>query len=698
VTHIALPGNLLAAWALGRMLQFSAAPLHNETQPNASNLRSQMVLVSLAVLLLLVFLGVALWRLFSAGEGLEGQASLLQGLIPLLVAGVLIYGVLTIGQSLGTRLTLALAALTVLGAVAVYEIHATWMVVYDHPDTPREMLIFVQSSPDVPLISQEIHELAISQTRNRRTDADPIGGYSMPVIMDIGDDAGEYSLAWPYYWYMRDMQRLENRKADFFQNASADSFQVAVDTTQPDGEKEFAPVVMVAVPHMTESTRAALEANYVKKWSSNLNWWFPYGSKCDPQAPGYSRFYYNSWTSAAVLTQPAPKGCGPNAPAPDQFAPPWGVFTWPFERANWADTWRFLLYREIPEPLRISGREMEVWVRRDLAGGGAAQPTASSSGQLKLLAEQAFGTPGKETGQLDQPHGLAVDTQGNVYVADSGAHRVTVFGPDGKLLREIGSFGSGPGQFNEPHGIAVDTQGNLYVADTWNARIDKFDANGTFVKSWGQGQPDQSGRLLTITDGTEAGNAAAPLGFYGPRGVAVDKQGNVYIADTGNKRIVVTDGEGNFLYQWGSAGAGPGQFSEPIGLTLDGRGNLYVADSWNSRVQVFGRDQDNRVSAAPIVTWNVSGWQPNTYYDPFVAANESGQVFLAVPGRDTVLYANTRGDVLLSWGGKGNDLASFTLPSGVAVGPNGSVYVVDYGGGRVLKFSLPNVADPAAGS
>jgi sugar lactone lactonase YvrE len=313
------------------------------------------------------------------------------------------------------------------------------------------------------------------------------------------------------------------------------------------------------------------------------------------------------------------------------------------------------------------------------------------------LAEQSYGAPGKESGQLDQPHGLAVDAQGTVYVSDSGAHRVTVFGPDGKLLREIGSFGSGPGQFNEPHGVAVDAQGNLYVADTWNARIDKFDANGTFVKSWGQGQPDQSGRLLTMTDGTEAGNAAAPLGFYGPRGVAVDKQGNVYIADTGNKRIVVTDGEGNFLYQWGSAGAGPGQFSEPIGLALDGRGNLYVADSWNSRVQVFGRGQDNRVSAAPIVTWNVSGWQPNTYYDPFIAANEAGQVFVAVPNRDTVLYANTRGDVLLGWGGKGDDLASFTLPSGVAVGPDGGVYVVDYGGGRVLKFSLPNVAEPAQG-
>ena len=99
----------------------------------------------------------------------------------------------------------------------------------------------------------------------------------------------------------------------------------------------------------------------------------------------------------------------------------------------------------------------------------------------------------------------------------------------------------------------------------------------------------------------------------------------------------------------------------------------------------------------PIVTWSVSGWQPNTYYDPYIAASESGQVFVTVPARDTVLYANTRGDVLLRWGGKGDDLASLSLPSGVAVGPDGGVYVVDHGNGRVLKFMMPKVADPAAG-
>ena len=179
--------------------------------------------------------------------------------------------------------------------------------------------------------------------------------------------------------------------------------------------------------------------------------------------------------------------------------------------------------------------------------------------------------------------------------------------------------------------------------------------------------------------------------------MVVDDQGNVYISDTGNKRIVVTDSEGNFLYQWGTFGAGPGQFSEPIGLAIDGSGNLYVADTWNSRVQVFGRGQDGRISPIPIVTWNVSGWQPNTYFDPYVAASDGGQVYVSVPSRESVLYANTRGDVLMRWGGKGEDLGSLNQPSGVAVGPDGAVYVVDNTSGRVLKFVLPRVADPSAG-
>ncbi|NJO84983.1 MAG: hypothetical protein HC828_21005 [Blastochloris sp.] len=163
----------------------------------------------------------------------------------------------------------------------------------EHPDTPREPLIYTQSSPDVPLIVNDLRELAIAQTRNTRSAQDFAGGLSMPVIMDVGDTNGDGSLAWPYQWYLRDFQRMENRNADFFRNATADSFLVPAGDGS--GEQEHAPVVMMYAPHVTDVTRQALEANYVRRYATKLNWWFPEGSKCDPQAPGYKRFYYNSW-------------------------------------------------------------------------------------------------------------------------------------------------------------------------------------------------------------------------------------------------------------------------------------------------------------------------------------------------------------------------------------------------------------------
>ena len=680
LTHIALPGNLLAAWAIGRLID--SVEWRDLPDRRAG-------LIPIALTLALVAIGVALWRFSSAGEGQAGQAAMLQALVPLLIAGLLIFGLLTIGQHLGSRATLTICALTIFGLLAAYSVRASWMVVYDHPDTPVEMLVYVQSPPDVPLIVNDIRTLAINQTRNQRNAEDPTGGHTMPVIMDSGDASGEGSLAWPYQWYLRDFQRIESRKADFFQNATAESFQVPVDRNQPDGEKEFAPVVLAYVPHITEVARQALEENYVKKYSSKLNWYFPEGdlSGCDPSQPGYKRFYYSSATVANAKADPQCKNLNVDG---FSYAPVYAPLVWPFQPENWNTVKNYLLYRELPDPLQVYGREMEVWVRKDLvASGETTGGSGTSSETVKLVSEQVFGSPGNGEGQFADPRGLAIDPQGNVYVADTGNHRIQVFDAQGQPKFAVGALGSGEGQFNEPHGVAADAQGNIYVADTWNARVVKFDSTGKFVKSWGTGNDIGNGRSAMMTDGTEAGNNAAPLGFYGPRGIAVDAQGNVYVADTGNKRIVVTDGEGKYLYQWGHAGNEPGAFNEPIGVAVDAQGDVYVADTWNGRVQVFSKGTSDSISPTPKATWRVPGWQPSTYDDPFIAVGANGQVFVSVPSRNQLLYTTTAGDALLRWGGKGNDFASITLPSGVAVAPNGNVYTVDRGNSRIMNFKLP---------
>jgi len=699
LVHMALPGALLAAWVIARLLDVveregRAPPAAVETSdPPAGNSRRYPLLglVPLVTALAAVAVGVALWRIGAGAQGQEWQRNLLQGLVPLFIAGGLVYALLTLVNLLGARLVIALVALTLALGIGAYTVRATWMVVYHHPDTPIEPLIYTQTAPEVPRYVADIREMAINLTRSHRTPQDQTGGLSMPVFIDSGDDSGEGSLAWPLQWYFRDFKNLVWTKRDRFQSASGSQTFVV---SMPDGSTALAPVVLLYRPHVTESVREALREAYVQPYgpAGVFNWWFPEGDKCSPDSPGYKRFYYSTWTPVEQLLKPpgagGSGGCGRDISA--EVHGPYAPLLWPFRVENWTWLGRYLLYRELPYPLVPGAREMEVWVRGDLVAGGVGMTAAApASPDLRLVARQVVILPAGG----GQPTGVAVDAQGNLYVADTGGHRIHVYGPDGRLMRSLGGQGATLGELYEPRGLALDAAGNLYVADTWNARIVKYDPEGRAVAAWGSGDQDLGdGRRATITEGDPARNAAAPLGLFGPRGVAVDARGNVYIADTGNRRIIVTDSDGTFLYQFGSAGAGPGQFNEPASLAVDAQGNLYVADTWNSRVQVFAPDGAGRVGPIPIVTWQVTGWRPNTYDDPALIAAPDGTVFVSVPGRSQVIAFNLRGDPLLRWSGQSNDLVALTSPSGLAVDAEGAVWVTDRATNRVLRFVLPDVA------
>jgi tripartite motif-containing protein 71 len=128
------------------------------------------------------------------------------------------------------------------------------------------------------------------------------------------------------------------------------------------------------------------------------------------------------------------------------------------------------------------------------------------------------------------PQGTAVDSSGNLYVADTDNNLIKKFDSNGKCLAQWGSFGNGNGEFYEPHGIAVDSSGNVYVADTDNYRIQKFDSNGTYIMQWG------------AKDGSNGK-------FYLPHGIAVDSSGKVYVADYYNNRIQKFDSNGTYIMQ-----------------------------------------------------------------------------------------------------------------------------------------------------
>jgi uncharacterized protein (TIGR03663 family) len=692
LVHMALPGNLLAAWVIGRLLNLLTPDPDLPQDPERSRPSVEprvLWLIPLTFVLALLALIVAIWRFNNSAVGIEGQTNLLQGLVPLAVSGVLIYILLGLAQRATWRLTMAAIALTMTVLLGAYTLRASWMVVYEHPDVPIEPMIYTQTSPDVPRYVRDVRELAINLTRNERSSDDVTGGLSMPVILDGGGENGDGSLAWPIQWYLRDFNRINWKNSDNIrENPVPETFEVQM----PDGSMGLAPVVMLSKPAVTADVRTALQQHYVQPYGDGgvFNWWFPEGDKCSPQNPGYKRFYYHSLMPVSEYYDPETGGdCGRDISA--EVFHPLMPLLWPFLPDNWSWLANYVIYRELPYPLVPGAREMEVWIRQDLVAGAAGAEVAvdnNSSARLRLLAEQSLGNPD----ELTSPTGATVDSRGRVYVADTGNHRIQLYDAEGQLIRTMGSQGDGRTEFYEPRGLAVDADDNLYVADTWNARIVKYDAEGNWLASWGSGNQElPEGRQATITDGTAAGNAAAPLGFFGPRGMAIDAQGNVYIADTGNKRIVVTDGEGNFLYQFGYAGNEPGAFNEPTGVAIDAQGNLYVADTWNGRVQIFAPQGDGQVSPVPIANWRVRGWQPDTYDDPSIGVAPSGQVYVSIPSRNEVLAANLRGETLLRWGGAGDDPAALNSPSGIAVGPDGGVYVVDRQSNRVLRFDLPAV-------
>ena len=145
------------------------------------------------------------------------------------------------------------------------------------------------------------------------------------------------------------------------------------------------------------------------------------------------------------------------------------------------------------------------------------------------------------------------------------------------LAMSIGREGVDDGEFSSPTGIAIDKDGNIYVADTDNHSIQKLDKSGKFLARWGGDPSSQEGS------------------FYYPRGLAVGPNDVLYIADSGNNRMQKFDLDGNVMQAWGKfgfawRGADLGRFDVPWGLATDAEGNLYVSDTSNARIQKFTSD------------------------------------------------------------------------------------------------------------
>ena len=302
--------------------------------------------------------------------------------------------------------------------------------------------------------------------------------------------------------------------------------------------------------------------------------------------------------------------------------------------------------------------------------------------------------------QLDDPEGVAVDGAGNLYIADRDNHRIRKVDAAGVITTVAGSgrFGSAGGDGGaavaarlwEPSGVAVDGAGNLYIADRRNDRIRKVDAAGVITTVAGDG---------TEGFGGDGGPATAAQ-LDGPRGVALDGAGNLYIADTGNHRIRKVDAAGAISTvagrELGDGGAATGaRLRSPAGVAVDGAGNLYIADPGNGRIR--------KVDAAGVISTVAQLRDPEG-----VAVDGAGNLYIADTDSDRIRKVDAAGVISRVAGtwrpfgsigdGGAATAARLDRPEGVAVDGAGNLYIADTFNHRIRKVDAAGVITTVAGS
>jgi DNA-binding beta-propeller fold protein YncE len=249
------------------------------------------------------------------------------------------------------------------------------------------------------------------------------------------------------------------------------------------------------------------------------------------------------------------------------------------------------------------------------------------------------------------PADVFVDTQGNIWVADSRNNRVQKFDSSGHYVANLGRGGTSAGEFNEPWSVALDSEGYVYVADTWNHRIQRFSPDLKPIAVWGQPSVKPN---------------PGPLDLFGPRDLVIDADGTIWLTDTGNKRLIHYTKTGEPLGVVGSEGAGLGQFSEPVGLTKDAAGGFLVADTWNGRIQRLD------ASLTPVGSFSAP-WTSHEILDkPYLAALADGRILASEPEKGQLVLFDANGSRLKRWRPEAD-----ASPVGVAALPDGGFVSLD---------------------
>ena len=288
------------------------------------------------------------------------------------------------------------------------------------------------------------------------------------------------------------------------------------------------------------------------------------------------------------------------------------------------------------------------------------------------------------TAEFFRPEGVAADSHGNVFVADTNNNCVRMIDSSGNVTTLQSSV-----SFQQPSALAIDGQGVLYVAVADSDQVWKIDSTGVATILAGNGKKG-------VVDGP--GGPTGPAEFYAPAGVAVDSAGNVYVSDDDRVRkidplanVTTLAGNGTDGFVDGSGGPdGGAEFSAPRGLAVDGAGNVYVADSNNNSIRKI--DPAGKVStlAGTGMAGSLDGSGGRTgsaeFFTPSgVAVDANGNVFVADTANNLIRWVDPSGNVT-TWAGVGvpsfadspvAQEAAFSNPFGIGLASNGGLVVAD---------------------
>jgi uncharacterized protein (TIGR03663 family) len=641
----------------------------------------------LAGLLLVVAIVSGAWAIGNlqksfSGLQLDSLAAFSGWFSALIVLAIAVLALWRMSPRPSWRVMLRLAGLIGLIALAALTIRTGWIWNYINYDSALEFGVYAHGGPGVKEVIKQIDELSQRTT----------GGKQLKIAFDA--DA-----SWPFYWYLRDYPN---------------KFQMSNTPSRTDLD---VPVIISSAATWSSVDSATRKTH--SYWQSHRIWWpmedYKKFAECpmtelDAAGASVNVSAYDENSDGKI--DDAEKAHGKSRcevyfirHIPESIATIGRWLLDPERRAALMDIFlnrdyaRYAALRELTanaetgaKPLTFNNwplvDDFRLYVRKDIGnsiwteavGGAQRGPTTPEQadpylqGWRDVAAVQVWGSIGTAAGQFQSPHSIAVAKDGSIYVADGFNHRVQKFDAQGQYVASIGTpsgqaINPPDGTFNEPWGVAVAPDGSIYVADTWNHRIQHFKPDGTFIKSWGA-QVDTGGKA-TGSEGL----------FYGPRGIAVDTNGRVLVADTGNKRVQIFDKDGQFITQLGGGGLDQGRFDEPVGVAVDAKGNIVIADTWNGRVQVLDS------TGTPLAAWDIDGWlEKDLVGKPYLAVDAQSRVYVADEVSQRVLIFDETGKYLGGFGQYGTDAHGFTMPGGIAVDKDGFVYVVDTGSGRVLKF------------